>query len=112
MPKPNIAITDEGIKGATLIQTYSGLDKAEWKEFLPAIKHFISENEDATAKTPRSWKKSEWVDLARQFLDEFEGAEDETRGEKYFHHARAIDKEKNFVWPEDKEMCVSIHYSL
>jgi len=108
MPKPEITITDEGIKGVAAIQTYSGLDREEWKELLPVIKHFISENEDATAKTPRSWKKPEWQDLARKFLDEFEEGEDESRGERVFHPARGISKHNDFVWPEDREMCASI----
>jgi len=99
MVKPDIQITDSGLTTVAAIKEAAGLDPADWKSFFVRVQQFISENEDATSKVPRAWKKQEWKDLAEAFMDE------EDNGKTYFHHSRGnTNDEDYFFWPEDREV--------
>jgi len=98
MGKPKFSMNDSGITTVAAIKDAAGLDSMDWKTFLVRVQQFISENEDATSKTPRAWKKEEWKGLAEDFMD------DEENGKTYFHHSRGnLNDEDYLFWPEDKE---------
>lgn len=99
MVKPDIQITDNGLTTQTAIKEAAGLDPSDLKALTARVVQFISENEEATSKTPRAWKKPEWKELAETFMD------DEDNGRTYFHHSRGNSNDEDyFFWPEDRDM--------
>ena len=81
------------------IKSAAGLDSMDFKSLCARVIQFISDNEDATAITPRAWKKPEWKELADAFMD------DDDNGRSYFHHSRGNINDHDYLfWPEDRDL--------
>jgi hypothetical protein len=101
MVKPDVGMIDDGIKTQAAIKACAGLENAQWKDLVDRVKEFITLMEEETAKTPRSWKKDNWKELAKTFVENFGG---EGAGMEFWHTAREADPDTAFMWPADREM--------
>jgi hypothetical protein len=104
MAKPDVGFLDDGIKTAAVIKEYAKLENAVWKDLVTRVKAFIAENEDETAKLPRSWKKDGYKELAKDFVENYGGDNGQSgAGNEFFHKARETDLSAALVWPDDRE---------